>query len=692
MPRGFMGNFSDNYCARVNDAVDSANMIRRQCLSTDIYDDISDAWIISDDQCFNQFKTGVGTSSNIVLNPDDYDYFSREMRTINSNVAENVNMLLAQIEEMCNTIFVMPETGPKVMAYMSAIQTSLKEFVELGYATSDQTDSYVNEMVGQDATGVTSNSRAVRRSGAKMIVYTEDDIHNLIEENGFTFDTLIEVLNQNMKQKLEEADKLEDQARKQDSIALTAMKTVFYRDGIIFEFKQVPDYGARTAAEKQAKGKRALSKTRRDEAESLRLSVEALEKEKKESAKELEELLELIKNIDSKNSKKMSDINTKIRSYLSEVQKIFDKIDKDTKTAYTSKLKTQIIGIDNNLAQNDELNLNLMNRQENMCRALANGVPEMRINMEQFGFNGKTAYIMWEVENAINSKYPTNQAMADWEYARFMGGMGGYNERDSENYPESFDATSGDYYDTLDEYKDFLRELGISDRNIEYMTYHVRLQHQTVSKSDKYTKKSLKDSEKTDIKTYKKNLAKALGVSSDDLPEGFTENYIMQKRDEYAGNGDYAHQMITTAAILAQVEGVDKTDDLKTRYTGSDDLEDIMRNAGWKGDINGIGFAWYVNLFGGVDDVSPNMLNDDYKSDLDAANITYYMKKHGLSLSEATAKYYTEIDKGSKTRAGVFKEHTPIEEVKKNVDNYDENETAKKFVASLDADSNEFFG
>ena len=64
------------------------------------------------------------------------------------------------------------------------------------------------------------------------------------------------------------------------------------------------------------------------------------------------------------------------------------------------------------------------------------------------------------------------------------------------------------------------------------------------------------------------------------------------------------------------------TDMRGPRYTGSSNLEDIIRNRSWRGDINGIDFDKGINNFPiwGHADVAPNMQNDDYKADLDAAN------------------------------------------------------------------------
>ncbi len=118
---------------------------------------------------------------------------------------------------------------------------------------------------------------------------------------------------------------------------------------------------------------------------------------------------------------------------------------------------------------------------------------------------------------------------------------------------------------------------------------------------------------------------------------------------EYNTKADYAHQCITTSAILA--ESVPSLAPIAGLFTSG--MPGAM--SGWLGD------ATLLNIEG-----KPNLGNDDYHADLDAANICDYMKKQNLSFKEAYKQYYNDIDTG-KSRADIFLSHTPLDTVEKLV-------------------------
>jgi hypothetical protein len=109
--------------------------------------------------------------------------------------------------------------------------------------------------------------------------------------------------------------------------------------------------------------------------------------------------------------------------------------------------------------------------------------------------------------------------------------------------------------------------------------------------------------------------------------------------------------MITTASILAT--GLDRAGLGADVFTGGRREE----YAGWLGDAI-LGYP-----------EPPSFQNDDYRADLDAANITYYMRTKNMTLDEATAAYYREINApgAGKTRADIFLEHTDLDYVKRTV-------------------------
>ncbi len=270
--------------------------------------------------------------------------------------------------------------------------------------------------------------------------------------------------------------------------------------------------------------------------------------------------------------------------------------------------------------------------------------------MAQYGFDKDTAEIMWKLWQSINDSFgKKDDAYIAWYYNRILGSF----------YYDGFDwngtagrapwVFSNDFF--LVEKCPF-EILGLTAEEYKKLRDEVLIQHFMLEVDP--TPDTYLDffNEKDKLKTYTKmkNYFEALKgktLSKDEVKKLFNEYFNKYRSEPYA---DFAHQSITTAAILADSVNVRPLIEGTAAgiYTGWRHSE----MAGWLGDATIVKNG--ETFFG----------NDDYLADLDAENIVHYMDKYKLSYVNASVRYYNDINIGStNTRASVFNEHTSTEYV-----------------------------
>ena len=342
----------------------------------------------------------------------------------------------------------------------------------------------------------------------------------------------------------------------------------------------------------------------------------------------------------------------------------------------------------------------------------------------QFGFDDKTVELMKKVYTELCSACPAKSKQEiDWIYARIMGGLV-YDDN-----KEMWDSTAGDalseiklssftnenyidnVFDGMSEEEIYTEILGLTKSEYNYLKYKVRVQHEISG----YEREMDYDSIIKDKKSFKDNMEKALGktISDDEFKSLWNEQYYMMK-----DKGDFAHQMITSAAILAtDMDKNSVTSDLYFgiyhgteinlmnvfspvafdifQYGDRDELREDM--SGWLGDAvlsDGaggmalqlvLGSEIIISISETLDSITDSIEsvldrtqenekeydsvsfgNGDYMSDLDAENITCMMKTYGLSYMEAVAKYYDGLGKDY-TRAEYFLLYNDIDEIKRKI-------------------------
>lgn len=259
----------------------------------------------------------------------------------------------------------------------------------------------------------------------------------------------------------------------------------------------------------------------------------------------------------------------------------------------------------------------------------------------QFGFEDEEIELMLKLRDKLEKKYDyVKQNKLDWYFTRLLGGFS-YGEAGLGS--SLWKSTAGDPYMLstsfgLHEENYFIQFLGFTEAEYNLLRYKVRIQNVIVSNPEEYRWLEVKNDD-YNRKTYKKSLEKVLDKK---ITAKEFEEYWINQYDKMVVHGDFAHQQITAATILNK------------NITITDTVENL---SGWLGDA-----ALNDSLLG----AGLSFGNDDYKADLDAENIKHVMETETISYQDAVNKYYDEVGT-LYTRAEMFKEHTSIEDVKKQV-------------------------
>jgi len=150
MPQGFIGKASRRYLLTVGDAMSSAHAVHNR----DPFGGQSHRIKISgrsnhsaphstDSAESGGYSTGIGNSSNVVVDGNTYDEILQRIRMIDAETAESMYNIAVQIEEMCQSIYIVPSTLPKYLAIVDKVKASLGEFQSL----TDEARSFANGFV-----------------------------------------------------------------------------------------------------------------------------------------------------------------------------------------------------------------------------------------------------------------------------------------------------------------------------------------------------------------------------------------------------------------------------------------------------------------------------------------------------------------------------------------------------------------
>ena len=112
---------------------------------------------------------GMGNSSNIVVDEGLYEDTLRKLDMVDDECGENIHKTSMIIEEMCSSMYVVPETGPRVKAIADRVKSMLGEFRSLTENTSIQTRKFVNEIRHIDQADHMFTFALEERSAAQVV-------------------------------------------------------------------------------------------------------------------------------------------------------------------------------------------------------------------------------------------------------------------------------------------------------------------------------------------------------------------------------------------------------------------------------------------------------------------------------------------------------------------------------------------
>ena len=98
-------------------------------------------------------RTGVGNSTNIVVNRDIFENTLRRIDAADDQAGECIFRTCQAIESICRDLFIVPETNPRIMNLTGKLKTSLGQFRSITEETNISTRSFVNRVIEADQWG-----------------------------------------------------------------------------------------------------------------------------------------------------------------------------------------------------------------------------------------------------------------------------------------------------------------------------------------------------------------------------------------------------------------------------------------------------------------------------------------------------------------------------------------------------------
>jgi len=151
MPNGFVGNASHRYLSQISEAMESANTVHNSppavAFSAGSFHQVPHS---PGSARSGGYVTGVGDQSNIVVKHSDYNEILGRIQSVDSKIAEECYNICVQIEEMCDTIYVVPIMKPKYVEYTNRIKACLAEFQSLTDDARMRTHQFVSDIVSID--------------------------------------------------------------------------------------------------------------------------------------------------------------------------------------------------------------------------------------------------------------------------------------------------------------------------------------------------------------------------------------------------------------------------------------------------------------------------------------------------------------------------------------------------------------
>jgi hypothetical protein len=145
MPQGFIGGIAVTYLRAVNEALQEAsNTLANNSSGLSFRNEPSPMQVTEGKS--GSFSTGVGNKSNIVS--DEHIYMQVGNRMIQSKERTNQNLydIIKEIEELCNTSYILPQVQPRIESTLDALKQSLYESRDLTEQHAELLRTYARDI------------------------------------------------------------------------------------------------------------------------------------------------------------------------------------------------------------------------------------------------------------------------------------------------------------------------------------------------------------------------------------------------------------------------------------------------------------------------------------------------------------------------------------------------------------------
>lgn len=161
MPDGFIGNACSKYLNVVENAMTESRNDHNKNPFADLPKSDTPPPQLKDKQNFfikhepessltGGYSTNYGNENNIVLDREVYSEIIYMLKKTDTQTVEDLHNIVTQIEQMCETIYIVPSVLPKLLEIVKNIKESLSEYRDLGESTEQIADDFCNEIVSID--------------------------------------------------------------------------------------------------------------------------------------------------------------------------------------------------------------------------------------------------------------------------------------------------------------------------------------------------------------------------------------------------------------------------------------------------------------------------------------------------------------------------------------------------------------
>ena len=140
MPSGFIGDAARSYLVKTSEALLIAANANPRGASR------GESPYPPDKAVRGRVLTGVGNSSNIVVDSLTYTEAMRRMDSIDERMGELFYSISQELEQMCQTSYIIPQTRPRFLNVCESMKGSLGRFRDLTYDLFVTTNRFVREI------------------------------------------------------------------------------------------------------------------------------------------------------------------------------------------------------------------------------------------------------------------------------------------------------------------------------------------------------------------------------------------------------------------------------------------------------------------------------------------------------------------------------------------------------------------